>query len=111
MAESTTENLFREFYGSSTFVEKRDIPKKFGFQSKRKGSIDIGFPDLFKDMDSWLVVVEAKSGEPGPRSDHAAAVADARSYMTNNAVPHTDIVGWASNSRLTAAVSDMRPVG
>lgn len=95
MAESTTENLFREFYGSSTFVEKHDIPKKFGFQSKRKGSIDIGFPDFFRDMDSWLVVVEAKSGEPGPRSDHAAAVADVRSYMTNNAVPHTDIVGIA----------------
>ncbi|OCL36407.1 hypothetical protein BCR15_00605 [Tessaracoccus lapidicaptus] len=40
MAESTTENLFREFYGASTFIEKRDIPKKFGFRSKRKGSTD-----------------------------------------------------------------------
>ncbi|WP_229400846.1 HsdM family class I SAM-dependent methyltransferase [Micromonospora okii] len=95
MAESTTENLFREFYGASTFVEKRDIPKKFGFRSKRKGSTDDGFPDFFKDMGSWLIVVEAKSGEPGPRSDHAAALTDVRSYMTNNAVPHTDIVGIA----------------
>nr|WP_167752267.1 N-6 DNA methylase [Streptomyces sp. S501] len=95
MAESTTENLFREFYGASTFVEKRDIPKKFGFQSKRKGSTDDGFPDFFKDMGSWLIVVEAKSGEPGPRSDHAAALTDVRSYMTNNAVPHTDVVGIA----------------
>lgn len=95
MAESTTENLFREFYGPSTFVEKRDIPKKFGFQSKRKGSTDDGFPDFFKDMGSWLIVVEAKSGEPGPRSDHAAALTDVRSYMTNNAVPHADIVGIA----------------
>ncbi|MFJ2571994.1 class I SAM-dependent DNA methyltransferase [Streptomyces halstedii] len=95
MAESTTENLFREFYGASEFVEKRDIPKKFGFQSKRKGSTDNGFPDFFKDMAGWLIVVEAKSGEPGTRSDHAAAVTDVRSYMTNNAVPHTDIVGIA----------------
>lgn len=95
MAESTTENLFREFYGASTFVEKRDIPKEFGFRSKRKGSIDDGFPDFFKDMGSWLIVVEAKSGEPGLRSDHAAALIDVRSYMTNNAVPHVDIVGIA----------------
>ncbi len=95
MAESTTENLFREFYGASTFVEKRDIPKKFGFRSKRGGSKDDGYPDFFKDMGSWLIVVEAKSGEPGPKSDHAAAEADVRSYMTTNAVPNTDIVGIA----------------
>lgn len=95
MAESTTENLFREFYGASTFIEKRDIPKKFGFRSKREGSTDDGFPDFFKDMGDWLILVEAKSGEPGLRSDHAAAVSDVCSYMTNNAVPHTDIMGIA----------------
>lgn len=95
MAESTTENLFREFYGASTFVEKRDIPKEFGFRSKRKGSTDDGFPDFFKDMGQWLIVVEAKSGERGPRSDHAAAEADVVSYMTVNAVPRTDILGIA----------------
>ncbi|QCH24428.1 Restriction enzyme BgcI subunit alpha [Mycobacteroides salmoniphilum] len=95
LAESTTENLFREFYGASTFVEKRDIPKKFGFQSKRAGSTGDGFPDFFKDMGEWLIVVEAKSGEPGLKSDHAAAEADVRSYMTTNAVPHSDIVGIA----------------
>lgn len=95
MAESTTENLFREFYGASAFIEKRDIPKEFGFRSKRKGSTDDGFPDFFKDMGEWLIVVEAKSGERGPRSDHAAAEADVVSYMTTNAVPHTDILGIA----------------
>ncbi|WP_431794908.1 hypothetical protein [Micrococcus luteus] len=47
MAESTTKNLFREFYGASTFVEKRDIPRAFGFRSKRKGSTGDGFPDFF----------------------------------------------------------------
>jgi type I restriction enzyme M protein len=95
VAESTTENLFREFYGSSTFVEKRDIPKKFGFQSKRAGSTVDGFPDFFRDMGTWLIVVEAKSGNAGAKTDHAAAVADVRSYMTSNAVPHVDIVGVA----------------
>jgi len=95
MAESTTENLFREFYGATTFVEKHDIPKKFGFQSKRAGSAENGHPDFFRDMGEWLIVVEAKSGTPGVKSDHAAAVADVMSYMTNNAVPHTDLVGIA----------------
>ncbi|WP_431785007.1 HsdM family class I SAM-dependent methyltransferase [Microbacterium maritypicum] len=95
MAESTTENLFREFYGARTFVEKRDIPRKFGFQSKRDGSTVDGFPDFFKDMGSWLIVVEAKSGEPGPKSDHLAAEADVRGYMTTNSAPHVDILGIA----------------
>lgn len=95
MAESTTENLVREFYGASTFVEKRDIPKKFGFQSKRADSTSDGYPDFFKDMGSWLIIIEAKSGEPGLKSDHAAAEADIRSYMTTNAVPHTDLIGIA----------------
>lgn len=104
MAESTTENLFREFYGSSTFVEKRDIPKKFGFQSKRAGSIVDGYPDFFKDMGDWLIVVEAKSGQSGPKSDHAAAEADVRSYMTTNAVPHSDIVGIAISGQTAEAL-------
>uniref|UniRef100_UPI003F491A80 hypothetical protein n=1 Tax=Paenarthrobacter nicotinovorans TaxID=29320 RepID=UPI003F491A80 len=95
MAESTTENLFREFYGAQTFVEKRDIPKKFGFQSKREGSTVDGFPDFFKDMGEWLIVAEAKSGEAGTKTNHAAAEAEVRMYMGTNAVPHVDIVGIA----------------
>lgn len=104
MAESTTENLFREFYGASTFTEKRDIPKSFGFQSKRAGSTVDGFPDFFRDMGDWLIVVEAKSGEPGLRSDHAAAEADVRSYMTINAVPHSDIIGIAVSGQTQDAL-------
>lgn len=95
MAETTTENLFREFHGASTFIEKHDIPKKFGFISKREGGTDPGYPDFFKDMGEWLIVVEAKSGAPGPKTSHAAAEADVRSYMTNNAVPDADLVGIA----------------
>lgn len=94
MAESTTENLFRDFYGPKTFVEKRDIPKDLGFQSKKDGSTVEGYPDFFKEMGGgWYIVVEAKSGEPGPKSSHAAAEADVKSYIENNAVPQADIVG------------------
>ena len=95
MAESTTENLFREFHGPSAFVEKRDIPKEFGFLTKKDGGSDAGYPDFFKDMGEWLIVVEAKSGAPGPKSSHAAAEAEVRGYMANNAVPDADIVGIA----------------
>ena len=95
MAESTTENLFREFYGPSTFVEKRDIPKSFGFRSKRAGSSDSGYPDFFKDMGGWLIVVEAKSGQAGPRSDHEAAISDVHDYMLYNAARDVDIIGIA----------------
>lgn len=95
MAESTTENLFRGFYGSSTFIEKHDVPKEFGFRSKRTGSTDSGYPDFFKDMGSWFIVVEAKSGVPGIKTGHSAAEAEVRGYMTDNAVPDTDIVGIA----------------
>lgn len=95
MAESKTENLFRDFYGASTFTEKHDIPKKFGFQSKREDSTDDGYPDFFKDMGSWLIVVEAKSGALGPKTSHEAAEADVCGYMLNNAVPDTDILGIA----------------
>lgn len=104
MAESTTENLFREFYGASTFVEKHDIPKEFGFQSKRADSEVDGYPDFFKDMGDWLIVVEAKSGVSGLKSDHAAAEADVRSYMTTNAVPHSDIVGIAVSGQTQASL-------
>lgn len=95
MSESTTENLFREFYGTSTFIEKHDIPKTIGFQSKRADSTVDGYPDFFKDMGLWFIVVEAKSGEPGPRSNHAAAETDVRGYMKANAVPHADMIGIA----------------
>lgn len=95
MAESTTENLFRDFYGAHTFIEKHDIPKKFGFLTKKDGGNDAGYPDFFKDMGDWLVVVEAKSGKAGAKSSHAAAEDEVRGYMANNAVPDVDIVGIA----------------
>lgn len=106
VAESKTENLFRSFHGTDTFVEKHDIPKEFGFQSKRDGSVDTaGHPDFFKEMEGgWLVVVEAKSGGPALKTNHAAAEADVRSYMSNNAVPHADIFGIAVSGQTKRAL-------
>ena len=34
ISESTTENIFRNFYGSQSFIEKAAIPKSYGFVSK-----------------------------------------------------------------------------
>lgn len=47
MSESMTENIFRNFYNSDPFIEKADIPKKYGFLSKRKTG-EVGYPDFFK---------------------------------------------------------------
>lgn len=33
-SETVTENLFRDFYGANTFIEKSSIPDKYGFVSK-----------------------------------------------------------------------------
>lgn len=104
MAESTTENIFRDFHGTSAFIEKHDIPKKFGFLSKREGGTDPGYPDFFKDMGEFLVVVEAKSGAPGTKSSHAAAEADVRDYIANNAVPDADIVGIAVSGQTSESL-------
>lgn len=35
VSETVTENLFRDFYGASTFVEKSAIPSGYGFTSKK----------------------------------------------------------------------------
>lgn len=34
-SETNTENIFREFYGVKTFVEKSAISKDYGFTSKK----------------------------------------------------------------------------
>lgn len=38
-SETKTENLFRDFYGSKTFVEKSAIPTVYGFKSKKAQNI------------------------------------------------------------------------
>ena len=59
VSETNTENVFRSFYGSNTFIEKSAIPAKFGFVSK-KGTGEKGYPDFFKEEESYVIIVEAK---------------------------------------------------
>lgn len=35
VSETVTENLFRDFYGANTFIEKSAIPSGYGFTSKK----------------------------------------------------------------------------
>lgn len=42
VSETVTENLFRDFYGATTFIEKSAIPKEYGFRSKNEDSDEKG---------------------------------------------------------------------
>lgn len=87
VSETTTENIFRDFYGSKTFIEKSAIPKSYGFVSKKGTSME-GYPDFFKDMTDFVIVVEAKALK------HSDAEKEVQYYMLNNNI-RTGIVGMA----------------
>lgn len=61
-SETVTENLFREYYGPTRFIEKSKIPDEYGFKSKNNTE-EQGFPDFFlDDSESGLkIIVEAKA--------------------------------------------------
>lgn len=45
-SEAITESIFRNFYGTNTFLEKASIPETYGFKSKKglaKEVIQISF--------------------------------------------------------------------
>jgi len=86
-SETITENLFRGFYGSTTFIEKSAIPAGYGFMSKN-GTDYKGYPDFFMDNGDYCIVVEAKA------ADHAAAQDEVQWYIINNKI-RKDIVGIA----------------
>lgn len=86
-SETITENIFREFYGSSTFIEKSAIPKELGFQSK-KNSVYKGYPDFLKEEEDYIIVVEAKATE------HIDAIKEVQHYMSKNKITK-DIIGIA----------------
>ena len=58
-SETITEGLFRNFYGTTTFIEKSAIPKEYGFRSK-KNIEETGYPDFFYENDKFAIVVEVK---------------------------------------------------
>ena len=80
-SESITENIFREFYGVSVFIEKSAIPKSYGFTSK-KGTTEDGYPDFFKELKDFVIVVEAKA------LHHSQAEKEVKFYMQNNSSHH-----------------------
>lgn len=87
ISETVTENLFRDFYGAKTFVEKSAIPNIYGFTSKN-GTDYTGYPDFFLMDENYCIVVEAKA------QDHLSAQEEVLFYMTNNKI-HKDIIGIA----------------
>ena len=86
-SETVTENMFRNFYGATTFVEKSAIPSAYGFSSK-KGTDYAGYPDFFLEEDDYCIVVEAKA------IDHKAAQEEVQFYAINNKI-HKDVIGIA----------------
>lgn len=86
-SETNTENLFRNHYGSLTFIEKSGIPAWYGFKSK-KGTQYKGFPDFFLELDDYVIVVEAKA------DDQEAAQSEVQWYMSKNTI-QKNILGIA----------------
>lgn len=86
-SETITENIFRNFYGTNTFIEKSAIPKSYGFTSK-KGTDYNGYPDFFIDLKDVVIVVEAKALK------HSKAEEEVKFYMQNNSITK-GIVGIA----------------
>lgn len=86
-SETITENIFRNFYGTNTFIEKSAIPKSYGFTSK-KGTDYKGYPDFFIDLKDVVIVVEAKALK------HSKAEEEVKFYMQNNSITK-GIVGIA----------------
>ena len=87
VSETITENIFRSFYGSNTFIEKSAIPTRFGFVSK-KGTGEKGYPDFFKEEDSYVIIVEAKGTSFQDAED------EVKFYSENNKVKK-DIIAIA----------------
>jgi hypothetical protein len=86
-SETVTENLFRDFYGSDTFIEKSAIPNEFAFQSK-KGSSYKGYPDFLKEDEDFIIVVEAKASEQND------AINEIQHYLLKNKITK-DLIGIA----------------
>lgn len=78
-SETNTENLFRNHYGSLTFIEKSAIPLWYGFKSK-KGTNYKGYPDFFLELEDYVIVVEVKA------EDQRAANNEVQWYMSKNSI-------------------------
>jgi hypothetical protein len=81
MPEPKNENLFRNFYGTNTFIEKADIDKT-KYQFKSKSGNGNGYPDFFNDnaIKDWVIIVECKA------TDHEKAEQEVCYYMSNEGI-------------------------
>lgn len=86
-SETVTENIFRDYYGPQTFVEKSAIQNEFGFKSKNDTNCK-GYPDFLLEEENYIIVVEAKATE------QAKAVVEVKHYMLKNNITK-DIIGIA----------------
>jgi len=86
-SETITENIFREYYGSSTFIEKSAIPNEFGFKSKKSTNYK-GYPDFLLEEENYIIIVEVKATE------QEQAIDEVKHYMLKNNITK-DIIGIA----------------
>ena len=86
-SETVTENIFRDFYRDTPFIEKSAINNSYGFVSKR-GTGAKGYPDFLKEEEDFVIIVEAK---PLKQSEAEAEIC---MYMEENNI-EKDIVGIA----------------
>ena len=91
ISETITENIFRDFCGAKTFIEKSAIDKFYGFKSKKSTNYK-GYPDFFKDNIDHVIIVEAKAIK------HSEAENEVKWYMDNNAITK-DIIGIAMSGQ------------
>lgn len=96
VSETKTENIFRDFYGATTFIEKSAIPSQFGFKSK-KGTDYKGYPDFFLDRGLYAIIVEAKAVL------HDKAQEEVIYYLFNNKLRNKkDLIGIAVSGQTKA---------
>lgn len=97
-SETITENIFRDYYGAKTFIEKSAIPDEYGFISKNKTG-KIGYPDFFKDDNDkeYVIIVEAKADK------HSAAEKQVKFYMENNNI-QKDSIGIALSGQTSESL-------
>lgn len=85
--EIVTENIFRRFHKNANFLERTQIPDKYGFRSKNN-IVNKGYPDFLLDLPDFVIVVEAKA------DDHNQAISDIKHYLNFNSI-NKDIIGIA----------------
>ena len=94
VSETNTENIFRDFYGSTTFIEKSAISREYGFKSKKNTNYN-GYPDFFKEVildngERFFIIVEAKA------TNHQNACEEVLFYAKNNKIDEKDDISYSS---------------